>query len=128
LDFFVYLFHFHPYFTRGSFLNYFLLLYIFSLTAHRKLQRCLPPSTPHGEHAHKTQSYDTKMILKDVFDKTLFVKFDISNNFNKKFRKHIQNNQKSIGKSIPANGFLKIFRKKPKLLQNLCDFQKKTIP
>jgi hypothetical protein len=42
--------------------------------------------------------------------------------------KHIQNNQKSIGKSIPANGFFKILRKKPKLLLNLCDFQKKTIP
>ncbi len=31
--------------------------------------------------AHKTPSYDTKMLLKVVFDKTAFVKFNISNNF-----------------------------------------------
>ena len=29
----------------------------------------------HGEHAHKTPSYDTKMLLKVVFDKTAFVKY-----------------------------------------------------
>jgi hypothetical protein len=31
--------------------------------------------------AHKTPSYDTKMLLKVVFGKTEFVKFKISNNF-----------------------------------------------
>jgi hypothetical protein len=31
--------------------------------------------------AHKTPSYDTKMLLKVVFDKTAFAKFKISNNF-----------------------------------------------
>jgi hypothetical protein len=29
---------------------------------------------------HKAPSYDTKMLLKVVFDKTVFVKFKISNN------------------------------------------------
>jgi hypothetical protein len=29
---------------------------------------------------HKTPSYDTKMLLKAVFDKTVFVKFKISYN------------------------------------------------
>jgi hypothetical protein len=44
--------------------------------------------------------------------------------------KQIQNNQKSMGKSIPANGFSKFQEKKirePKvsrLLANVCDFQK----
>jgi hypothetical protein len=55
--------------------------------------------------AHKTPSYETKMLLKFVFDKTAFVKFNISNNFKQTLKKHIQNNQKSIGKSIPAYGF-----------------------
>jgi hypothetical protein len=48
-----------------------------------------------------------KNASEDRLDKTAFVKFKISNNFNKKIMKHIQNNQKSIGKSIPANGFSK---------------------
>ncbi len=43
--------------------------------------------------------------------------------------KHIQNNQESIGKSIPTYGFLKSKKKirKPKVwrfLPNVCDFQK----
>jgi hypothetical protein len=33
--------------------------------------------------AHKTPFYDTKMLLKIVFDETAFVKFYISNNFKK---------------------------------------------
>jgi len=33
---------------------------------------------------HKTPSYDTKMLLKVVFDKTVFVKFKISNKFKQK--------------------------------------------
>jgi hypothetical protein len=44
--------------------------------------------------------------------------------------KHIRNYQKSIGKFIPANGFLKSQEKicEPKalgLLSNVCDFQKR---
>jgi hypothetical protein len=31
--------------------------------------------------AHKTPSYDTNMLPKVVFDKTAFVKYKISNNF-----------------------------------------------
>jgi hypothetical protein len=48
---------------------------------------------------------------------------------NKTLMKHIQNNQKSIGKSIPAYGFKKISRKirKPnvlRLMPNVGDFLK----
>ncbi len=50
-------------------------------------------------------SYDTKMLLKVVFDKTVFVKFKISNNSNKTLMKHIQNNKTSIGKFLPIYGF-----------------------
>jgi hypothetical protein len=59
--------------------------------------------------------YYTKMLVKVVFDKTSFVKFKISNNFKQnidEIMKHIPNNQKSIGKSIPAYGFLKSQEKK----------------
>jgi len=45
--------------------------------------------------------------------------------------KHIQNNQKSIGKTIPAYGFLKSQERNlhtKRLLLNVCDFQKETIP
>jgi hypothetical protein len=62
----------------------------------------------HGGYAHKsdkTPSYDTKMPLKVVFDKTAFVKFKVSNNFHQIIDKHIQNNQKFLGKFIPAYGF-----------------------
>ncbi len=52
------------------------------------------------------------MLLKDGFDETAFVKFQISNNLNKTLMKHIQNNKKSIGKSILAVGF-KISRNNP---------------
>ncbi len=31
--------------------------------------------------AHKTPSYDTKMLLKVIFDEEAFVKFEIRNNF-----------------------------------------------
>jgi hypothetical protein len=65
------------------------------------------------------------MLPKIVLDKT------ISMTFNKALMKQIQNNQKFIGKSIPAPayGFEKSQEKKisePKvsrLLPNLCDFQ-----
>ncbi len=54
---------------------------------------------------HKTPSYGTNMLLKLVFDKTTFVKFENSNNFKQNFDEKIKDNQKSIGKSIPARGF-----------------------
>ena len=46
-----------------------------------------------------------KILLKVVFDKIAFVKFKISNNFKQNIDEHMQNNQKSIGKSMPAYGF-----------------------
>jgi hypothetical protein len=46
------------------------------------------------------------MLLKVIFDKTAFVKFEISNNFKQNFdERDFKKNQKSIGKSIPAYGF-----------------------
>jgi hypothetical protein len=76
--------------------------------------------------AHKTPFYDTKKLLK-VIDKTVFVKFKISNNFQQNIDKTHLNHQKSIGKSIPAYGFKKSQEKvcEPKvsrLLPNVCDF------
>ncbi len=47
--------------------------------------------------AHNTPSYDTKMLLKVVFDKTAFVKFLISNNFKENIDETLYNNPKSIG-------------------------------
>ena len=56
--------------------------------------------------AHKTPFYDTKILPKVVFDETAVVKFKILviilNNI---LKKHIQNNQKSVGKFIPAYRF-----------------------
>jgi hypothetical protein len=77
---------------------------------------------------HKTPTYDIKMLLRDFFDETVFVKFRISNIY-KTLVKHIQYNQKSIGKSIPAYEFKKSQEKicEPKVsrfLPNVCDFQK----
>jgi hypothetical protein len=41
-----------------------------------------------------------------IFDKTAFVNFEISNNFKQNIDEiDFKNNQKSIGKSIPAYGF-----------------------
>jgi hypothetical protein len=79
--------------------------------------------------AQATTLYDTKMLLKVVFDKTVFVKFLLVITFNKTLMKHISNNQKSIGKSKPAYGFKKSKEKicKPKFSRpfpNVCDFQK----
>ncbi len=49
-----------------------------------------------------------KNAFEDVFYNTVFVKFMISIiTLNKILMKHIKINQKSIGKSIPAYGFLK---------------------
>ncbi len=55
--------------------------------------------------AHKTPSYDSNLLLKVIFNKTAFVKFNISNNFKQNIDEHIQNNQKSIKKFMPAYGF-----------------------
>ncbi len=71
--------------------------------------------------AHKTPSYDAKM-LQVVYDKTAFVNLRLIIIFNKTLMKHIQNYQKSIGRSILANtnGF--------KRYQTFVISKKKTIP
>ena len=58
---------------------------------------------------HKTPSYeyDTKLLLKVVFDKTAFVKLKISNNFNQNIDETHSKQPKSIGKYIAAFGFEK---------------------
>ncbi len=83
--------------------------------------------------AHKTPSYDTKMLLKVVFDKTVFVKFKISNNFKQNIDEIRPNHQKSKGKSIQLMDYKSLKKKirEPKvsrLLPNVCDFLKKAIP
>jgi hypothetical protein len=56
--------------------------------------------------AQKTQSYDTKMLLKVVFEKTPFVKFKINNNFIQKIDENTFKTTKNfIEKSIPAYVF-----------------------
>jgi hypothetical protein len=55
--------------------------------------------------AHKTPSYDTNMLPKEVFDKTVFVKFKISNNFNQNIDEAQSKKPKITGKFIPAYGF-----------------------
>jgi hypothetical protein len=55
--------------------------------------------------AHKTPSYDKKMLLEIVFDKTAFVKFKICIKFKQKIDETHSKQPKSIGKSIPACGF-----------------------
>ncbi len=56
---------------------------------------------------HKTPSYDTKMPLKVVFDKTVIIKFKINNNFKQNFDKTYSKQPKIHRKSMPAYGFLK---------------------
>jgi hypothetical protein len=68
------------------------------------------------------------MLPKVVFDKTMFVKFKISNNLKQNIDETNSKQKKSIGKSIPAYGFKNLKKKirEPKvsrLLSNLCDFQ-----
>jgi hypothetical protein len=68
-------------------------------------------------------------LLKIVFAKTVFVKFNISNNFKQNIEETLSKQQKSTGKSIPAFRFKKSQEKilEPKvsrLLPNVCDFQK----
>ncbi len=69
------------------------------------------------------------MLLKVVFDKTVFVKFKISNNFKQNIDETHPNHQKSKGNSIQLMDY-KSHKKKirePKvsrLLPNVCDFLK----
>ncbi len=78
--------------------------------------------------AQDTNPMIQKMLPKVAFDKTAFVKFKISNNSKQNIDEtHIQNNQKSIGKSIPAYGFKKSQSENQtsrNYFQNVCDFQK----
>jgi hypothetical protein len=54
----------------------------------------------------KTPSYDTKMLLKVIFDKTAFVKFMISNNLKLKIDEtHFKPPKNPLAKSIPACRF-----------------------
>jgi hypothetical protein len=68
------------------------------------------------------------MLLKVVFDKTVFVKFKISNN-KKTLMKHVQNT-KNLSKNPYHPIDFKNLRKKSKepkisrLVLNVCDFQK----
>jgi hypothetical protein len=52
------------------------------------------------------------MLLKAFFDKTAFVKFRIITIY-KTLMEYIQNNQKSVGKSIPAYSYKKSQEKNP---------------
>jgi hypothetical protein len=73
----------------------------------------LPASLhPHGEHAHKTPSYDTKILLKVVFDKTGFVKFKISNDFKQNIDETHSKQPKIYRKIHTSLWILKISRKK----------------
>jgi hypothetical protein len=45
----------------------------------------------HGEHAHKKTSYNTKMLLKVVFDKKALVNFNFKNLQKKSANKKSQN-------------------------------------
>jgi hypothetical protein len=82
--------------------------------------------------AHRTPSYDTKMLLKVVFDKTPFVKFRISNNFKQNIDGKTHSKQPKIHRKILW--ILKISRKKSKnqKSQDFCQmfviYKKKTIP
>jgi hypothetical protein len=81
--------------------------------------------------AHKTPSYDTKMLLEVVFDKTAFVKFKINNNLKQnidgthskqpKIHRKIYTYQpmdfKTLKKKIHGS-------KVSRLLSNVCDFQR----
>ncbi len=81
--------------------------------------------------AHKAPSYDTKMLLKDAFNKTAFVKFKISNNF-KQNNDETHSKQPKIHRKIHTSQWiLKSQEKNPQtkslgLLPNVCDFEKNT--
>ncbi len=70
------------------------------------------------------------MLLKVVFDKTVFVKFNISNYFKQIIDETHPNHQKSKGNSIQLMDYKSLKKKicEPKvsrLLPNVCDFLKK---
>ncbi len=60
------------------------------------------------------KSYDTKMLLKVIFDKTAFVKFKISNNFDHNIDERVRHSkQPKIHRKIHTSlWILKISRKK----------------
>jgi hypothetical protein len=64
-----------------------------------------------GEHAYKTPSYDTKRLLKVVFDKTAFVKFNFSNNFKQNIVETHSEQQKIHRKIQTSLWILNISRK-----------------
>ncbi len=68
--------------------------------------------------------------MKVILDKTALVKFKITNNLKQNMIKHIQNNQKSIGKSIqPMESRKKICESKvSRFCQMFVISKKKTIP
>jgi hypothetical protein len=75
------------------------------------------------------------MLLKVIFDKTAFVKFKINNNFKQNIDETHSEQPKIHRKIHTSLGILKISRpytqtKKQvsRLLLNVFDFQKKTIP
>ncbi len=61
---------------------------------------------------HKTPSYDTKLLLKVVFDKTAFVKLKISNNFNQNIDETHSKQPKIHRKIHTSLWILKVSRKK----------------
>jgi hypothetical protein len=63
--------------------------------------------------AHKSPSYDIKLLLKVVFDKIAFGKFNVSNNFKQNVDEtHSKQPKKSVGKFKLAYGFEKSLEKK----------------
>jgi hypothetical protein len=67
-------------------------LEICQLSSHNRgfLSKCIGPSL-WISLAHKTPSYGKKIILKVVFDKTMFVKFKINNNLKQNTFKSTKN-------------------------------------
>jgi hypothetical protein len=80
--------------------------------------------------AHKTPSYDTKMLLKVFFDNTEFVKFKTSNNF----KQNIDESHLKQPKIRTSPWLFKISRKKlaSQKSQDFCQMfvisKKKSIP
>ncbi len=62
--------------------------------------------------AHKTPYYNTKMLLKVVFDKTAFIKFKICNNLNKTIDETLSKQLKLHRKIYTSLWIEKISRKK----------------
>jgi hypothetical protein len=77
----------------------------------------------HGEHTDKTPSYETKMLLKVVFDKTAFVKFTISNDFEQNIDE-THSKQQKFHRKIHTSLWKIHAPKVSRLLPNVCDFQK----